>query len=108
MSTLDPTPRQLPSAEKYRRGLRILDLSRASLEQCMSNHPNVSSNETRDLLGAAQAALSAKAPTRVTNEIAEETLDLAEKIWQARTKTCGTSTPPDEEPLRLIIGRLNR
>ncbi|MGI9073533.1 MAG: tetratricopeptide repeat protein [Bryobacteraceae bacterium] len=108
MTTLDPTPRELPSVEKYRRGLRILDLSRASLEQCITSHANASSNETQELLGGAQVALSAKARARVTDELTEETLDLTEKIWQARIKACGASTSPEEEPLRLIMERLSR
>jgi thioredoxin-like negative regulator of GroEL len=108
MTTLDPTPRQLPSIEKYRRGLRILELSRTNLEQCITSHADASSSETRELLVAAQTALSKKAPGRVTNELAEETLGLAEKIWQARIKACGASTSPEEEPLGLLMQRLSQ
>jgi thioredoxin-like negative regulator of GroEL len=108
MTTLDPTPRRLSSAEKYHRGLRILDLSRASLEQCLTSHANASSSETQQLLAAAQAAPSSKARTRVTDELAAETLDLAEKVWQARIKACGASTSSNDEPLRLIMERLSR
>jgi tetratricopeptide (TPR) repeat protein len=108
VSALDPTPRQLSSAEKYQRGLRILGLTRTSLERCVGNHPGASPNEADELLKASQEQLSRKAPAHVSNELAEETLELAERIWQARTKTCGTSTPGDEEPLRLIMERLAR
>jgi tetratricopeptide (TPR) repeat protein len=108
MTALDPTPRQLASVEKYRRGLRILELSRASLERCVASHPYVSSNQADELLKAAQDALSRKAPAHVTNELAEETLGLAEKMWQARIKMCGASTSAEEEPLRLIMERLAR
>jgi tetratricopeptide (TPR) repeat protein len=106
MTALDPTPRQLPSVEKYQRGLRILELSRASLEKCVATHSNVSSNEADELLKAAQEALSRNAPSHVTNELAEETLGLAEKMWQARIKMCGASTSAEQEPLRLIMDRL--
>ncbi|MGI8958196.1 MAG: tetratricopeptide repeat protein [Bryobacteraceae bacterium] len=108
MTTLDPTPRELSLVEKYRRDLRILDLSRASLEHCITSYANAGSNETQELLGGAQAALSPKTRARVTDELAEETLDLAEKIWQARIKACGTNTSPGEEPLRLLMERLSR
>jgi tetratricopeptide (TPR) repeat protein len=108
LTALDPTPRQLSSAEKYRRCLRILDLSRASLERCTASHPGVGSNETEELLKAAQDALSQKVPAHVTNELAEETLGLAEKIWEARIKVCGASALVEEEPLRLIMEKLVR
>jgi tetratricopeptide (TPR) repeat protein len=103
MTALDPTPRQLPSVEKYHRGLRILELSRTSLEKCVA-----ASNKGDESLKAAQDTLSRNAPSHVTNELAEETLALAEKMWQARIKMCGASTSEEEEPLRLIMERLAR
>ncbi len=108
LTALDPTPRQLSSAEKYRRSLHILDLSRARLERCIASHPTVSSNETEQLLKAALDGLSQKVPVQMTNEVAEETLGLAEKIWEARIKACGASTSAEEERLRLIMERLGR
>ncbi len=106
MTALDPTPRRLSSAEKYRRSMHILDLSRASLNECLPSHPADGSSESEQLLGAAQEALSSKPPEHVTNELSEQTLGLAEKIWQARMKACGESTSKEEEPLRLIMARL--
>ncbi len=106
MTNLDPTPRQLSSAEKYQRSLHILDLSRASLEACLGSHPAGGSSEAGELLSTAQEALSTKAPAHVTNELAEETLGLAEKVWQARMKACGESMSAEDEPLRLIMERL--
>lgn len=108
MTLLDPTPRQLSSTEKYHRSLRILDLSRATLEQCMTRGVNASSNETQQLLGEAQRALSKKASGPVTNELAEGTLGLAERIWETRIKACGASTSAEEEQLRLIMERLSQ
>jgi tetratricopeptide (TPR) repeat protein len=108
LTALDPTPRQLSSAEKYHRRLRILELSRASLEKCVTTHPNVSSNGADELLKAAQDALSRKAPAHVRNELTEEMLGLAEKVWQDRITMCGASTSADEEPLRLIMETLAR
>ena len=108
MSALDPTPRQIPSAEKYGRSLRILDLTRASLRQCVASHPGASSKEAEELLQAAEDALSRKAPEHGTNELAEEALGLAERMWEARVRVCGGSRSAEEEPLRLIMERLAR
>ncbi len=106
MTALDPTPRRLSSAEKYRRSMHILDLSRTSLDECLTSHPGAGSSDSEELLGAAQQSLSSKPPAHVTNELSEQTLGLAERIWQARMKACGESTATDEEPLRLIMARL--
>jgi Flp pilus assembly protein TadD len=106
MTALEPTRRQLSSAEKYRRSLHILDLSRASLEACLKNRPAGRSSEAGELLGAAQEALSSKPPAQVTNELAEQTLGLAERLWQARMKACGATISAEEEPLGLIMARL--
>jgi hypothetical protein len=50
--------------------------------------------------------LAKKAPTHVTNELAESRLALAEQLWQARMKTCGASTSEEEHALRLIMTKL--
>jgi Flp pilus assembly protein TadD len=99
VTTLDPTPRQLPTAEKYRRSLRILEMARASLAQCPAG------GDGARLLAEADAVTTQKAPVRITNELAEDALAVAEKLWRARLKTCGPATPP-EEPLRLIMEKL--
>jgi tetratricopeptide (TPR) repeat protein len=96
---LDPTPRQLPTAEKYRRSLIILERARASLEQCAPP-----SGEAAELLAEADTAAK-KTPARITNEAAEEALSLAGKLWHARAKPCGEAVAGDEA-LRLIMEKL--
>ncbi len=56
------------------------------------------------MLGDAQQMLSSKPPAQVMNELSEQTLELAERIWQARIKACGESTAEEEEPLRFDDG----
>ena len=51
VTALDPTPRQLPTAEKYRRSVRILEMARASLAQCAAAH------ETTPSAGGARCAV---------------------------------------------------
>ena len=106
LAALDPTSRKLTSMEKYRRSLRILDLARSDLEQCIANHLAPESDATLQLLTSANEALTSKPPKDITNEIAEKVLSLAEQAWQTRVKLCGPATSWDEEPLRLIAERL--
>jgi Tfp pilus assembly protein PilF len=108
VTALDPTPRQLPTAEKYRRSLLILGMTRSSLEQCMAKAPGTPSGETQQWLAEADAAAET-APARVTNELAEKALTAAEKLWRARVEVCGPAAAGDtarEDPLRLIMEKL--
>ena len=41
---LDPTLRQLTSAEKYRRSIRILEMTRDAVDQCVAKRPSASSD----------------------------------------------------------------
>ena len=106
LAELDPTFRQLSSLDKYRRSLRILQLARNNLQECLSREPNANSGDAQQLLSSASKAVSAKIPKHITNEMAERELGLAENIWQARLKTCGKITTSHEEPLRLIMEKL--
>jgi tetratricopeptide (TPR) repeat protein len=105
VTALDPTPRQLATAEKYRRSLLILGMARASLEQCTAKEPGTPSGETAQLLAEADAAAARTPTARVTNELAEKALSAAEKLWRARAKECGPAAA-GEEPLRLIMEKL--
>jgi tetratricopeptide (TPR) repeat protein len=104
VTELDPTPRQLPTAEKYRRSLMILEMARASLEQCMAPS-GTPSGEKAQLLAEADAAAANTPAARVTNELAEKALGVAEKLWRAKVKECGPAAA-GEEPLRLIMEKL--
>ncbi|MGI8990159.1 MAG: tetratricopeptide repeat protein [Bryobacteraceae bacterium] len=88
LTALDPTARKLPSLEKYRRSLRILDLTIANFEGC----------------AAVAMPDATKAPEHVTNEMAEEKLALAEKLWRERPAGCAAAP----ESLRLILEKLGQ
>lgn len=104
---LDPTPRELPSLEKYRRSLRILALARADIAQCITQHPSANTAQNTQLLAAADAAIAKEAPAHAVNEIAESVLNLAAEIWQARLKTC-RAVSNNEESLELLMQKLAR
>ncbi len=100
MATLDPTPRRISSGEKFARSNRILKLTRDSLNSCAST------GEAKRLVEDCDKVLAKKAPSHVTNELAESRLALAEQLWQARIKICGPSTSEQEHALRLIMTKL--
>lgn len=102
LTALDPTSRRLPSMEKYRRSLRVLQLTFAAAS-CLNKN-----TEAKPLLDAAQSAIAQKVPARLTNEDSEANLELAEKLWHARLKDCGGEPAANEEALRLIMEKLSK
>jgi Flp pilus assembly protein TadD len=106
VTSLDPTPRRLTSNEKYRRSLRILELTRADLDQLAQANPPNDSGEIQTLLRRAEEIGAGHAPAHVSNEIAEQVLSVAEQLWAARIRWFGSATRQDEEALRLILERI--
>jgi len=102
---LDPTLRKLTSREKYSRSMRILEMARAGLDQCVASHPSGGSGEAGRLLTAAAATVASKAPAHATNELAEGVLGIAEAVWRAQDQTCGTPAG-DESALTLIMKKV--
>jgi tetratricopeptide (TPR) repeat protein len=101
LATLDPTPRRISSVEKFARSTEILKLTRDALSSCAAT------DEAKRLLEDCDKVLSKKAPSPVTNEVAEARLARAEQLWQARIKICGPSTSEQEHALRLIMTKLS-
>jgi tetratricopeptide (TPR) repeat protein len=103
---IDPTLRRLPVSEKYQRSLRILEMAKADLEDHLAQRPSAATDQTAVLLKAAAGVAVASHPYEVTNELAEQNLDLASRIWTARIAIFGLSAGDQEEELRLIMTRL--
>ncbi len=108
LASLDPTLRELPSAEKYERSLRILQLASFDLQQCLTEKPAADSATLEQLLSASVDSIPDRVPAQVTNEMAERVLTLAQQIWQSRLKVCGDVTTAEEDPLRLIMLKLSQ
>jgi tetratricopeptide (TPR) repeat protein len=106
LSNLDPTPRWLSEQDKYWRSVQILQLASSDLRQCITNHPQLATDDATQLVTTAQTQLASPAPQHLTNELAEGVLSLAERSWRTRNSLCSTGTAPDEEPLRLIMDKL--
>ena len=103
---LDPTLRQLTSAEKYSRSIRILRMTRAALDLCAASIPD----ETRQLMKTADATIAGKQPAHATNEAAEGVLTQARKLWQGGASACEDRSqearPRDLDVLDLIMSKL--
>jgi len=100
MAALDPTVRRLSSLEKFTRSLRILELARDALTVCAT------APGAKEMLASADQVLAKKMSSNVNNELAEERLSMAERLWTTRIDSCGADTSPQDEPLRLIMVKL--
>ena len=108
LAGLDPTPRWLPSAEKYQRSLRILGAAQQDLERCVQSRPAAAVDGEQKLLNQAEEMIEQPTPVHVNNELSERALSLAQEIWGLRLSLCGPATASDEEALRLIMAKLNQ
>jgi tetratricopeptide (TPR) repeat protein len=102
--TLDPTIRGLGPGERFQRSLKLVELTLVDVSQCVGPNP---SPELRALLGKAGNALKAPVSAVRRSEVAESHVDLAEQLWQARKKECG-SPPATDRPLALVLARLSQ
>ncbi len=100
MAELDPTARWLSSTEKYRRSMRILQMARDALNACAAL------GDAKQMISDADKVLAEKVRGPINNELAEDRLAMAEQLWQTRLSSCGPSTSPAEESLRLVMAKL--
>ncbi len=101
---LDPTIRGLGPAERFRRSLKLLQLTVDDAHQCVGQTPPP---DLADLLDRAEAALKARVSPAGQSEAAESNLDVDEQLWQARKKSC-RSAPDADSPLALVQARIDQ
>lgn len=101
---LDPTMRGLGTPERFRRSLKLIELTIDATSQCIGRNP---SPELRKLLDEAGQALKAHVGVARQSEVAESHLALAEQLWQSRKKECRPA-PDSDSPLALVLARLGR
>jgi tetratricopeptide (TPR) repeat protein len=100
---LDPTQRGLGDAERYRRSLRLIKLASDAMNRCVVATPPETAH---DLAQKAGQALKQRVGSSRQEEVTERNLELAEQLWQTRTKECRQGPTESEEPLALVIARL--
>lgn len=101
---LDPTMRGLSPMERFRRSLKLVELTLDDTRQCTGQNP---SSELQGLFDQGEKALKTHVSAARQSEVSESNLDLAEQLWQARKKECA-SPPRAESPLALVLARLAR
>jgi len=103
--SLDPTRRGLASNERYQRSLKLVAWALDEMYRCSRTQaPTVAT----DLVDAANKALKARVRELRQNAATEGNLDLTEHLWQARGKDCGSSTPASDDPLALVLAKIDQ
>ena len=101
LMTLDPTLRGLGQEERYRRSLKLVEMTQAGASQCAGASP---APELKDLLDTAAKALTAHLSPAHQSDAADTNLDLAERLWASR-KEC-KPPPGGDSPLALVMARI--
>lgn len=102
---LDPMLRGLSADERFRRSLKLVDLTLSEVNECTTQTPPP---DMQALLDKANAALKAHVVNARQSEVSEADLDIAEQLWQARKKE-QCKTPVDaNRPLALVLARLTQ
>lgn len=99
---LDPMLRGLGPAERFRRSLKLVELTRDQAGPCLAQNPP---SELQELSTQADKALAAHVSAVRQSEVSESNLDLAEQLWQARRREC-QPPPATDSPLALVMARL--
>jgi tetratricopeptide (TPR) repeat protein len=98
---LDPTLRGLDAEERYRRSVKLVELTLAEVNKCTANN----TPELQALFDKAAVAMETKVKPAHQNEAAEANLDLAAQLWQLRKKEC-KAVPAADSPLTLVLTRM--
>lgn len=96
---LDPTPRRLRSEDKFRRSEEILRMT-VEASACARNSVGVAERAE-----AAARLLNAKVRPPFSNEMSEDRLSAAEKLWTYRLQRCRT-LPEANEPVAILMRKL--
>jgi len=101
--SLDPTQRGLSTAERFRRSVRLVELTLEAMNRCLGSPPPEAAAE---LTGKAGAALKRRVSSARQDAVTETNLALAEQLWQARARECRQGPDDSEGPLALVIASL--
>jgi len=93
---LDPTGRGLDAEERFRRSRALLKMTLDAAAPCLGS-------SSADLAESARKSLDAKVAAYRREGSAEADLDLAEKLWQARSSSC--PAPSKDDALALVMAR---
>jgi tetratricopeptide (TPR) repeat protein len=99
---LDPTQRGLGLANRYRRSLKLLQMTLDEVEQC----PEAAhAEDLNELAVSARKAVNQPVSAIRQNEAFETNLDLAEQLWQSAKNKCEPAVKPPED-LALVLAKI--
>ena len=104
--SMDPTLPRLNSAEQYRRSRRLLENCLRVVEECLATHSTDPPGDVRDSMAQTRRNLLLHGRPSHYIEEAEANVELAKRLWQARTRLCSSSSFADEA-LSLVLPRLS-
>jgi Flp pilus assembly protein TadD len=102
---LDPTQRGLDTRERYRRSLKLLQLTLDDVKSCAPAQADPAQS-SKALLDTAAETLKLRVAANGQNEAAENNLDLAEQLWQLRRTRCPPPPADVESPLALVLAKI--
>jgi len=106
---LDPTQRGLSLEEQYKRSLKLVELALAGLKQCRVEPQQPSTADpVRNLMEASDAILKQRMPRARLNAAVETNLDQANKLWQARKTECKQTPADSQQPVALVLAKVNQ
>lgn len=100
---LDPTKRGIRASERYSRSAKLVELALEELSRCAGPSPP---EAIETLKSQASGALKSRVRAGRESEAADDDLELAEELWQARKKFCHEPAPASAEPLALVLDKL--
>jgi len=100
---LDPTRRGIRASERYRRSAKLVELALEDLNRCAGPTPP---EAIRTVTAEASGALKSRVRAGRESEAADDDLELAEQLRQARKKFCHEPTPASAEALALVLDKL--
>ena len=105
---LDPTVKNVSSAERYRRSEMLLQGSLAELEKCVANRGDPSAFDfIRELTDTAHKLLSVHRRPPSYGDAADSNVTLSEKLWTSRGQIC-EGTYEGDEALARVLARLSK
>ena len=100
---LDPTRRGLRASERYSRSAKLVNLAMEDLSRCAGSAPP---EAIQKLTADAATALKSKVRAGRESEAADDDLELAEQLWQARKKFCHETPSASADPMALVLDKL--
>lgn len=99
---LDPIQRGLSPGEQLQRGRRLLELAASSVERCAGS----TADSVKAQVDSARAFVQRGVRRARQEEVFDESLDRAERLWALRGDRCGETQTRDEEAVARVLAKV--